>query len=803
MPETNKPQNPKDIEIKKLKGIVRNQINEIKSLKEQMANGLDNEKIVLKEKALLKKHKQNLDDLRDKLTNSIKAKDSIITSLKKDLKSSQREIEGHLKRHSDDLKSLHESLISERTSRDFLLANLTNELITSLRTGADPKPSKKKTDTPAISKEAIGASLKPEIEKVHIPYFEAEEDKHKMTILYAAPQMPNFDESSGGKRAYLMLKLLAEQYNVICYSTRISKQSHRDALESLGIRVINNLEPQHVIEKVDNIDVIIAAWYFSYYEIKPIIQHFSTAKFIVDSVDIHWVREERSIGNWDGISIDKQQENKLHEIEVYSKADIIWVVSEEDRVAVHKALPSADVRIVSNIHIMKPDSYVKEKPNNILFFGGYNHYPNINAIHILAKTIFPKILQQVDDARLIIAGSNAPEDVKELGHLENVDYKGFINFADIKKLYQDSKLTIVPLTEGAGIKGKICEAIEYMTPVVTNDIGNEGIRLVTQVDGFVSNDYDEMAQFAIEILEDKHNLKKLTENAQDKVQALLGPETNMKVMVESFRPTVDICIVTYNKLELLQQCLDSIFKNTKYPHYNIIVYSNGCTDGTQEYLQKLSEENPIVEAILSDSNDVFVKPNNAMMRTNSTHDVVLINNDVQVTENWLSALVKEAYKSKSIGIVGSKILYPDNTLQEFGSELYATGSGMNIGKHGDPNAIEFMKPKKASYVSGCSMYIKRSTILAIGVFDELFDPCYAEDSDYCYTAWEEGIEVNVTPESIVYHLEGASSGTDTNTGFKRFQKINIQKFLSKHGNTVELINKKVHELNLEYPHLRL
>jgi len=190
-----------------------------------------------------------------------------------------------------------------------------------------------------------------------------------------------------------------------------------------------------------------------------------------------------------------------------------------------------------------------------------------------------------------------------------------------------------------------------------------------------------------------------------------------------------------------------------------------------------------------------------MMLMNPTHDVVLLNNDVIVTENWLTALVEEAYKSRNIGIVGSKILYPDNVLQEFGSELYLTGSGRNIGKGDDPNKAEYMYAQKAGYVSGCSMYIKRRTLSTIGVFDELFHPCYAEDSDYCYTAWEEGIEVNVTPKSVIFHLEGASSGRDTESGFKKFQKINMQKFLSKHADRLEKINQRIKLLNKEYPQL--
>jgi len=177
------------------------------------------------------------------------------------------------------------------------------------------------------------------------------------------------------------------------------------------------------------------------------------------------------------------------------------------------------------------------------------------------------------------------------------------------------------------------------------------------------------------------------------------------------------------------------------------------------------------------------------------NDSVLVNNDVYVTEGWLTALYTTAYSSDSIGIVGSKILYPDNTLQEFGSELYEDGTGRNIGKWDDPDKPEYKKLKRVGYVSGCSLYIKKTTIDKIGVFDNIFHPCYCEDSDLCYTAWENDIQVVVTPDSIIYHDEGGTSGTDEDSGFKAYQKVNFEKFLAKHSHNLNEIAEKIKDLN--------
>jgi len=184
------------------------------------------------------------------------------------------------------------------------------------------------------------------------------------------------------------------------------------------------------------------------------------------------------------------------------------------------------------------------------------------------------------------------------------------------------------------------------------------------------------------------------------------------------------------------------------------------------------------------------------MALHPDRDVVLINNDVTVTEGWLKALYHCAYISSHVGVVGAKILYPNGRLQEYGAELYEDGTGRNIGKNAeDPYDCDYNEVMTAGYVSGCAMYIKRATIDEIGVFDDQFHPCYCEDSDYCYTAWRHGRYTLVTPDSIVYHHEGSTSGNDETSGFKKYQRINMSKFLLKHKTQMPRYRKMREEAN--------
>jgi GT2 family glycosyltransferase/uncharacterized coiled-coil protein SlyX len=620
-------------------------------------------------------------------------------------------------------------------------------------------------------------------------------ERNKQKVLFISPNLPDFDTSSGGKRATRMLELLAQEFQVYAFTLGDQPQKYIDKLNEIGVVVLRTRNYYRIKKKISHFNAIIFAWYYTYFDAHKFVELYPSARIILDSVDVHWVREERSLGIWEGLTEADVHKNKKRELKAYGQADIIWAVTENDKNNILNELPTADVRVVSNIHEVHKHEYVDSGNNKMLFFGGFNHYPNISAVKMIVSDLLPLVRKEINDATIIIAGANAPEEVQELGKIEGVEYKGFIEESELDNLYEESLLAVAPLLAGAGIKGKICEAIAYRTPVFTNSIGNEGIDLVSEESGFISDNMPTLANYIVKAMKREYNMAEITERAQNILSGIVGPEGVKKNMVGSIMPQVSICIVTWNRLDLVKRCIESIEGNTDYPNYKILVHSNGCTDGTQDYLKAAAEINKKIVPILSKDNEVFVKPNNAMMQMFPNNDAVLVNNDVYVTKGWLTALVNAAYSDTEIGIAGSKILYPDNTLQEFGSELYADGTGRNIGKWDDPNKDDYKYMKRVGYVSGCSMYIKRSTIDQIGVFDERFHPCYCEDSDLCYTAWENDIQTIVTPQSIIYHDEGGTSGTDEESGFKAYQKVNFEKFLEKHRDNLSAIQNRIESLN--------
>ena len=118
--------------------------------------------------------------------------------------------------------------------------------------------------------------------------------------------------------------------------------------------------------------------------------------------------------------------------------------------------------------------YSPSHRKEMLFVGGYNHPPNVDAAMWLANEILPRVIASIPGARLHLVGSNPPASVLELAS-EHIEVHGYISDAALQALYRRVGAAVVPLQYGAGVKGKVVEAVAAGVPVVTTDVGAEGI----------------------------------------------------------------------------------------------------------------------------------------------------------------------------------------------------------------------------------------------------------------------------------------------------------------------------------------
>lgn len=236
---------------------------------------------------------------------------------------------------------------------------------------------------------------------------------------------------------------------------------------------------------------------------------------------------------------------------------------------------------------------------------------------------------------------------------------------------------------------------------------------------------------------------------------------------------VSIVIPVHNQVSHTYRCLQSLVGSTEVP-YEVIVYDNGSMDETKKMLRKVQN----VRVIQDTRNLGFVEACNKGAVAATGEFVLFLNNDTQVTNGWLEAMLAP-FISTDVGAVGGKLIYPDGRLQEAGNIIWQDGSGWNYGHEDDPELPQYCYRKEVDYCSAACMAIQRQLWEEIGGFDQQFAPAYYEDTDLCFSVRARGYKVIYQPEARVIHHEGATAGTDINQGFKKFQQINSGKFKQK------------------------
>ncbi|MEA3496788.1 MAG: glycosyltransferase family 2 protein [Bacteroidota bacterium] len=260
----------------------------------------------------------------------------------------------------------------------------------------------------------------------------------------------------------------------------------------------------------------------------------------------------------------------------------------------------------------------------------------------------------------------------------------------------------------------------------------------------------------------KDALERRKEKANVKLIQGLPGIYNIRYKIKN-KKKVSIIIPSKNKSDILNKCISSIITKSTYDNYEIIVINNNSTEKKFFDLTKKYKKQQNGKFNCYDNNDAFnfSKLMNFGVSKASGDYILLLNNDTEViTKDWIEAMVEQVQRD-SIGAVGAKLLFPNDTIQHAGVVigLGDVAGHTFIGKHKDDNGyFNYIKSiNNYSALTAACLMVKKSVYYDVGGFDEDLQVEF-NDTDFCLKLLDKGYYNVYLPHINLYHYESLSRG---------------------------------------------
>ncbi len=350
-------------------------------------------------------------------------------------------------------------------------------------------------------------------------------------LLIIDPFLPMFDRASGSLRLFSIISLLKQQGYHITYIARDGRRNqerYRMILERMGVEVYAtdpammrqmgcpvDAKPIDLKQILTSRPYSVAYLSFHYLACQylPIVRSLSPlTRIVIDTVDIHFLRELREAELYrDQAAVERAEYTKKTELGIYAEADALITVTEQDWQHIEGYLPTKPHFVIPNIHSAPDNTGYSPNRSGLLFIGNFNHNPNTDAVLYFINEIFPLVKEREPDTTLRVVGVNPPDGLRQLQD-KGITATGYV--PSTEPYLQKARVSIAPLRYGAGMKGKIGEAMAHGLPVVTTSIGAEGMGLVHGETALIADTPAEFAQHVVKLCSDDNLWNTISKNAR-------------------------------------------------------------------------------------------------------------------------------------------------------------------------------------------------------------------------------------------------------------------------------------------------
>ena len=330
----------------------------------------------------------------------------------------------------------------------------------------------------------------------------------KPLVLVVTYDIPKPDKSSGDLRFFSVLQMLSDFWSLhFCIVPSHVEWNRSDELTPY----IRSLETEsiHVLPVTeDSFQTALTLYkydgaYFNLFWVAEEVlsdfrKKFHLAFIVVDSVDVHFAREE-SQAKLGEKTIDEVLATKKRELEVYKSADVTIAVSQDDYLLLSGVDKLRKIFLIPNI-VRQVSRMEGIRPPLVIFIGCYAWSPNPDAVKWFVSDIWPDILKARPDAEFYIIGSQPTKEILSIDVVQGVTVIGYV--PDTAPYYSKAAVAIAPLRFGGGMKGKVNEAMAHGVPVVSTSIGAQGFQVINYKHMIIADDPEGFANGVLKLLND-------------------------------------------------------------------------------------------------------------------------------------------------------------------------------------------------------------------------------------------------------------------------------------------------------------
>ncbi len=328
-------------------------------------------------------------------------------------------------------------------------------------------------------------------------------------VLFVDQHVPFVDNDAGSYAAFQEIRLFQSQGAKVTFLPRnlAWMDRHTLALQRIGVECLYAPFVMdfagYIAQNAKEYDVVYVTRYKIGEQVIPLIRSVApNTKVILNVADLHFLRELREAASGNAnYSIERAEATRDAELAVVRSSDLTFSYSDVELAVLESHISTgATTAKMPWIVETKKLSRSFEKTKDILFLGGFGHPPNEQAVKFFVKDVLPLVRERVPDVRFNVVGSGAPESIKEL-ESDSVQILGYL--PDLDDAFASNRIFVAPLLAGAGLKGKVLEAISRGVPSVLSPVAVEGSGLTSGNDCLVAKSAQEWADAVVSLYTDK------------------------------------------------------------------------------------------------------------------------------------------------------------------------------------------------------------------------------------------------------------------------------------------------------------